>query len=143
MHFKIVETFDNYIDANLTLGRLEEAGIQGWLQDENTATINPVLTNAIGGIKLVVVEEDVPKATEVLNALKELKRKSMACPYCNSHNIEYITTNRKAGNIISSLLTWLLGSYAIGVEKVWHCFNCEKEFEEPVMLHSEGYSTPD
>ena len=34
MDFKILETFDNYIDANLTLGRMEEAGVNSWLKDE-------------------------------------------------------------------------------------------------------------
>ena len=143
MNFKIIETFDNYIDANLTLSRLEEAGVNCWLQDENTATINPVLANAIGGIKLVVLEEDVPKATELLNALKEIKRKSFACPHCGSHNIEYITTNRKAGNIISSVLFWMLGNYAIGVQQVWHCFDCNEEFKEPVMLNKEELNATD
>src|ERR1700759_2080954 len=138
MDFKILETFDNYIDANLTLGRMEEAGINCWLKDENTATINPIWTNAIGGIKLMVLDDDVEKATEILTALKEIKRKSFACPYCGSHNIEYITSNRKASNIISSVLTWMFGNYAIGVHQIWHCFNCDKEFEQPVELNAEN-----
>jgi len=31
----------------------------------------------------------------------------------------------------------MLGNYAIGIEKVWHCFNCDKEFKEPVELSNE------
>ncbi|MBV9961608.1 MAG: DUF2007 domain-containing protein [Parafilimonas sp.] len=140
MDFKILETFGNYIDANLMLGRMEEAGIRCWLKDENTATINPVWANAIGGIKLMVLDEDVDKATEILSALKEIKRKSFACPYCGSHNIEYITSNRKASNIISSVLTWMFGNYAIGLQQIWHCFNCEKEFEQPVETNTENFN---
>jgi len=139
MDFQILETFDNYIDATLTLGRLEEAGIQCWLKDENTATITPILTNAIGGIKLMVLEEDVSKATEILNKLKEIKRKSFACPHCGSHNIEYITSNRKAANLVTSVLTWMLGSYAIGIHQVWHCFDCNEEFEEPAELNDQSF----
>lgn len=137
MDFKILETFDNYIHANLTLGRMEEAGVNCWLKDENTATINPVFINAIGGIKLMVLEEDIPKATEILDALKEIKRKSFACPHCGSHNIEYITSNRKTSNLIFSLLTWMFGNYAIGVHQVWHCFDCNEEFKEPVELNTQ------
>ena len=132
MEFILLESFDNYIDANLVLGRMEEAGLHCWLQDENTATINPILTNAIGGIKLMVAKEEIEQAVEILNALKEIKRKTYACPYCGSNNIEYITSPRKASNVISSVLTWLLGNYAIGIEQIWHCFNCNKEFKEPV-----------
>ena len=105
MDFVILETFDNYIDAGLMLGRFEEAGINCWLKDEQTATLNPILTNAIGGIKLMVAEDDIKEATEILNALKEIKRESFACPKCGSHNIEYITSNRKAANLVTSLLT--------------------------------------
>ena len=132
MEFILLESFDNYIDANLVLGRMEEAGLHCWLQDENTATNNPILTNAIGGIKLMVAKEEIEQAVEILNALKEIKRKTYACPYCGSNNIEYITSSRKASNVISSVLTWLLGNYAIGIEQIWHCFNCNKEFKEPV-----------
>ena len=137
MEFVILETFDNYIDANLTKGRLEEAGINCWLKDEDTATILPILTNAIGGIKLMVDKNDIDKAREILDALKEVKRKSFACPNCGSHNIEYITSNRKPSNILSSVLTWMLGSYAIGIEQIWHCFDCNEEFEQPVEMNKE------
>lgn len=131
MEFTILETFSNYIDANLTLGRLESEGINCWLKDEYTATIDPILTNAIGGIKLMVSKDDFEKATEILNAIKEARRKNFACPFCGSHNIEYITS-QKPINWLSSIFTWLLGSYAIGVKQIWHCFDCGKEFEEPV-----------
>lgn len=137
MEFIIVETFDNYIDANLTMGRLEEAGIHCWLKDEETVTLAPMFGNAIGGIKLMVEKKDIEASKEILNALKEIKRKNFACPHCGSHNIEYITSNRKPSNVISSIVTWMLGSYAVGVEQVWHCFNCNKEFEKPVEINKE------
>ena len=137
MEFVIVETFDNYIDANLMMGRLEEAGIKCWLKDEDTVTLVPMFANAIGGIKLMVDKNDIDKAQEILNALKEIKRKSFSCPNCGSHNIEYITSNRKPSNIISSVLTWMLGSYAIGIKQVWHCFDCNEEFEQPVEMNKE------
>ena len=141
MDFKILETFDNYIEANLILGRMRETGINCWLKDENTATIAPFFTNAIGGIKLMVWEDDIPKAIEILNALKEIKRKSFACPHCGSHNIEYIISNRKTTNVISSLLTWLLSNQAMGVHQVWHCFDCNEEFKEPVEMNTRDLYT--
>jgi len=50
----------------MALGQLEEHGIKGYLQDEFSVTIDPILTNAIGGIKLIVSEHDVREATTVL-----------------------------------------------------------------------------
>ena len=58
LHYNIVKTFDNYFNANIILTKLQAAGIECYLQDEFTVTIDPILSNAIGGIKLVVKKED-------------------------------------------------------------------------------------
>ena len=70
MDFILLETFDNYIDAHIVKGRLEDQNISCWLKDENLSTIivDPILTNAIsGGIKLMVAKDDLTKALDVLN----------------------------------------------------------------------------
>jgi hypothetical protein len=54
MSFTPIYTFTNYIDANLFLMHLQEDGINCWLKDEHTVTIDPIISNAIGGIKLMV-----------------------------------------------------------------------------------------
>ena len=46
------------MDAHLLMSRIESEDIECWLQDENTVTINPILTNVVGGIKLLVKKED-------------------------------------------------------------------------------------
>jgi len=69
MNFVIAQVYTNYIDANIIMGRLEEEGINCWLQDEYTVTIDPLLSNAVGGIKLVVVETQAERALEILNAV--------------------------------------------------------------------------
>ena len=138
MKFVTLETFDNYVDANLTMNRLEAAGIHCWLNDEASVTVAPTLANAIGGIKLMIGENDIDKSVTILHVLKEIKRKSSACPHCNSYDIEYIFSNRKTANVISSVLTWMLGNYTVGAKKVWHCFHCHEEFEKPVELDGPG-----
>ena len=137
MKFVTLETFDNYIDANLTMNRLEEAGINCWLNDEVSVTIAPMLSNAIGGIRLIIEEKDIDKFVEILHVLKEMKRRSFACPHCNSHDIEYIISNRKA-NVVSSVLIWMFGSYTAGVKQTWRCFRCREKFEKPIELDDTG-----
>ena len=51
MDFVILNTYSNYVEAHIAKGVLEEQGIESWLKDENTVTIDPILTNAIGGIQ--------------------------------------------------------------------------------------------
>lgn len=62
------------MDAHMAKGQLQEAGIQCWLKDENSVTINPFLTNALGGIKLMVAEEDIEAAEEILISSSSDKR---------------------------------------------------------------------
>ena len=58
MKLVTLRSFDNYFTANITLTKLHADGIECYLKDENTVTIDPMLSNAIGGIKLVVKNED-------------------------------------------------------------------------------------
>ena len=54
MEFIVLQSFNNYMDAHLLMTRLESEEIECWLEDENTVTIIPILTNMVGGIKLLV-----------------------------------------------------------------------------------------
>jgi len=67
MKFILLLTFDNYIPAHIALGRLKDEFINCFLQDEYTVTIDPLLSNAIGGIKLMVAEAQAARALEILN----------------------------------------------------------------------------
>jgi hypothetical protein len=67
MNFIEVASFDNYITANITLGMLQEAGINCHLKDEYTITIDPLLSPMLGGIKIMVYEPQVQRAKELLN----------------------------------------------------------------------------
>lgn len=130
MNFVVVWSYDNYIPAHIAQGRLKEDGIECWLKDENTVTIDPILSNAIGGIKLMVPENEAKKAWEILNGLRVEHKKIIACPNCGSHNMELVSTPRKAMNWLSAITTFFLGDYALTTDKVYHCFDCKKEFPE-------------
>ena len=130
MSFVILRSYDNYIDANIILGRLESEGVQGFLRDEYTVTIDPILTNAIGGIKLTVRKEDETRARELLEQFDLEKKQKLICPNCGSSSVEYITTTRKPANWFIAVVSFLIGSYALSAEKKYHCFNCGYEFDD-------------
>jgi predicted RNA-binding Zn-ribbon protein involved in translation (DUF1610 family) len=131
MSYQILTAFANYMDAHLCQMHLEEEGINCWLKDENTVTIDPILTNAIGGIKLMVHEAQLERAADLLRIMKNKEHQSTPCPNCNSLNVEYIVTNRKAGNWLSALTTFILGDFAMAPHRVYHCFDCGFEFDAP------------
>lgn len=70
MDFVVLKIFDNYVDAHIVKGRLEDQGIHCWLKDENLSAIivDPILTTAVsGGIKLMIAQSELAKAIEILN----------------------------------------------------------------------------
>ena len=109
--------------------QLQEEGINCWLKDENTVTIDPILSNAIGGIKLMVHETQKERAADLLRTMMNKEKKNSACPNCGSLNVEYIVSNRKPSNWFSAIFTFLIGDYAMAGGKVYHCFDCGHEFE--------------
>ncbi len=58
------------MEAHLLMARLESEDIQCWLQDENMVTVFPVLTNAVGGIKLFVTKQDFDRAYEIFKEVE-------------------------------------------------------------------------
>ncbi len=52
-----IRTFQNYFFAHILLTKLRSVGIECYLKDEFTVTTDPFLSNALGGIKLVVPKE--------------------------------------------------------------------------------------
>ena len=125
-----LDTFTNYIEANIIKGRLEEENINCWLRDENTVTIDPILTNAVGGIKLMVAEAQADRAVALLQQFRKEKKALIKCPNCGSDNVEFVSTPRKPSNWLGAIAGFLLGDLAMPVDKVYHCFDCGKEFDK-------------
>ncbi|MBS1509326.1 MAG: DUF2007 domain-containing protein [Bacteroidetes bacterium] len=87
MNFKQITTYDNYVLANMTLGLLQENGINCHLKDENIVTIDPFLSPAVGGIKLMVQEDEFELAQNLIKQAETNYVKTIPCPYCNEHTL--------------------------------------------------------
>jgi hypothetical protein len=130
MRFVIMKSFSNYIDAHILLGRMKEEGVDCWLKNEATTTIMPIWTTALGGIQLMVNEEQLQKAAYILKVIEEETKEKVICPKCSSHDVQYINTMRKPVNWLSAAVTFLLGDYAVLPVQRYHCFNCGEEWKE-------------
>ena len=130
MNLVIAAVFDNYINAHVTMGRLQEEHINCWLKDENTVTIDPILTNAVGGIKLMVAEPQIARALALIANDRQEYQQQHPCPQCGSENIDLVSTPRKPGNWLGTIVNVALSIGApLPVDKVYHCFDCGKEYE--------------
>jgi hypothetical protein len=66
MDFVQLRSFDNYIYAHITLSMLQDAGINCHLKDEYMITLDPFLSPALGGMKLMVYPSQAQRAIELL-----------------------------------------------------------------------------
>ncbi|MCW3089233.1 MAG: hypothetical protein JWP81_302 [Ferruginibacter sp.] len=126
MNLVTVRTFDNYFSANIMLTKLHAAGIECYLKDEYTVTIDPILTNAIGGIKLVVKNSDEASVKEILKQYDAEYLKAATCPKCGSNHFVYLA---KPGtvNYLTAIFTWIFSSYAVARDYVYRCEKCGYE----------------
>lgn len=69
MNFVQVRSFDNYISAHIQMEMLRSEGINCHLADEYTITIDPLLSPAIGGMKLMVDTLEAEHARELLDRI--------------------------------------------------------------------------
>jgi DNA-directed RNA polymerase subunit RPC12/RpoP len=137
MDFVTIRTFQNYFTAHILLGRFRDSGIDCFLKDEFTVTVDPILSNAVGGIKLIVKKEDEEEANLLLQQFDESYRQSAVCPKCGSKTIELVPKKTTA-NIATAILTWLFGSYAISAKNVYQCSSCGYESEDlPETFHND------
>jgi hypothetical protein len=136
MNYVPVHYFINYMDAHILMGKMQHEGIQCWLKDEHTVTVNPILAGVVGGIKLMVPEHQKEEAMRLLNRMEEERKSRQSCPRCRSHDIQFVSTPRRAGNWLTALASVFIGDYALTVHKTYHCFQCGNEFDKPVE-HSE------
>lgn len=139
MELVTVKTFDNYFSANIILTRLQASGVVCFLKDENTVTIDPILCNAIGGIKLVVAKSDEAATIKLLRAYHIEYLLSATCPMCGSNSFTHIA-KPAAANFFTAIITWLFSSYAVAPEYVYQCGNCNYECEN---LPDEAGSLPE
>ena len=70
--------------ANMTMGLLTENGIKCQMKDEHIVTVDPLLNPAVGGIKLLVEENDFDHAVGLMKEAENDYLKDIPCPNCKS-----------------------------------------------------------
>lgn len=69
-----IKTFNFPLEVTMLKGMLEDNGIAVYIKDEFTILMNPLYSNAIGGIKLQVLEKDLEKSLQVLKDFEEFNQ---------------------------------------------------------------------
>lgn len=66
MNFVQLRSYDNYISAHISMTMLQDAGINCHLKDEHIITLDPFLSPALGGMKLMVYPSQAERAVRLL-----------------------------------------------------------------------------
>ena len=90
--FSTIASFDYPADVQILKGKLESEGIPVFLRDENTLNSDPLISNAIGGVKLQVYSEDKEKALAIYNEIRAYaiddSGNPVECPNCKAQKSE-------------------------------------------------------
>lgn len=137
----VYRSYYNPIEANIIRARLEDSGFACFLADENTATIQPLYNQAIGGVKLVVYQKDVEAINQLLDeesdkslALEtenfpDTTNEAYVCEKCGSTNVSYGMATKKKFSWWAIVIPLIVGVlYPFKGNKCYHCYDCGYEF---------------
>tara|TARA_B100000787_G_scaffold164150_1_gene146526 strand:+ start:30 stop:407 length:378 start_codon:yes stop_codon:yes gene_type:complete len=122
-NYKVLAVFEYSTEAHVTKSRLDADGFKTMLMDEKTIDSDPLISNAIGGVKLLVHQNDFEKAakiyTEIRTYQKDKNGNNLFCTNCNSNRILIAPLQRK--NVFYMLFPFF--------EKTKHlCNDCKTVF---------------
>lgn len=126
-------------EAHLAKSLLEASEIEVIIKDELTVQVHNFLSNAIGGVKLFIREEDKEEALLLLQKTEPLEEYSSdkkeeiktfsdeykdVCPYCEGNNVE----KKNIPGYIFVLSILLLGFPFPFLKRTHFCYDCSKEW---------------
>jgi DNA-directed RNA polymerase subunit RPC12/RpoP len=126
--FKTLTRFQYSAEAQIIKGRLEAEGIPVFLADHNTIDTDPLVSNAIGGVKLKVYRKQFNQALEILNQIGDYALDDhgeiITCPKCHGYNIEMFSTVKD----LKSFIAFIFKSLTLSVKYRYRCADCNTEF---------------
>lgn len=90
--FYTIASFEYVADVQIIKGKLESEGITVFLRDENTLNSDPLISAAIGGVKLQVYTSEKEKALSIYNEIRAYalddQGNPIICPNCKAKKSE-------------------------------------------------------
>lgn len=131
--FSKIAVFQYSSEAQIIKSRLEAEGIEVFLFDQFTIDTDPLVSNAIGGIKLKVWAEDEPKALKILDTISQYslddEGDEILCPICDSPKVELYTNIRDIRSFFFFLFSFLTTALPLYSRHQYHCNNCKQNFD--------------
>ncbi|MGB0887081.1 MAG: DUF2007 domain-containing protein [Vicingaceae bacterium] len=135
MKLVTVRTFDSPIDAHLLKTKLESEGINCYLQDEHSISIDPMHSYALGGIKLQINDADIEKTKAALKEIdvtpyRDENDKIAQCPKCSSQELIAGYVSMKGfSQVFAAIISILFMIYPMHLKILYKCKKCGNEFK--------------
>lgn len=98
-NYTILVTFPYSTEAQVTKAKLEAEGIRVMLLDEKTVDSDPLISQAIGGVKLLIHNDNVKEAIKIYNHIRAYEKdkngNAIVCKNCESTKILVAEPSRK------------------------------------------------
>jgi len=132
-----IASYSRPMDAHLARTKLESEGITCVVNDEYLIRVNWLLSNAIGGVKLMVPEWDEQRARELLRPQPRLvvvadgetvdcEGGDLICPSCRSYDVYFHRFNRRIAGVF-----WLMFGFVVPwLSRKWVCKQCGYQWKE-------------
>jgi DNA-directed RNA polymerase subunit RPC12/RpoP len=130
--FVTVARFQYSTEAQIAKGRLEADSIPVFLSDNYTIDTDPLISNAIGGVKLKVLVKDLDEARAILNSIKTYSidddGTAVKCPQCHKEHIELYSTINDFKSLFSFIVGFLTGTLPFSTRYQYKCEDCKTIF---------------
>ncbi len=131
--FKTIARFQYSTEAQIIKGRLEAEGIQVFLSDNITIDTDPLVSNAIGGVKLKVLSTQALEAQHILDSIKKHSIDDVGnrinCPNCKGKKIELFSTIKDLKSFFGFIFGFLFGTLPLHSKHKYKCEDCNTEFD--------------
>ena len=131
--FRKVATYQYSSEAIIFKGKLESEGIEVFIRDNHTIDTDPLVSNAIGGVKLFVKENDFSKAIAILESISKYEvdnqGKGIICPNCNEKRAMLVSVVDDAKSFFSMLVALFFIVLPFYVKRKYKCDFCGFKFE--------------
>lgn len=117
--YHVLGAFDYLADAELLKAKLESEGIHVFLKDANILQADPFIASAIGGVKVMVYQQDLERAEEIYNSVRryavDKNGNPVVCPNCKATRSERYSDRSKFWHRLFPFLEPIK----------YRCLNCE------------------
>ncbi|WP_282043823.1 DUF2007 domain-containing protein [Winogradskyella flava] len=127
--FVTIARFPYSTEAQIVKGRLEADGIEVFLIDNITIDTDPLVSQAIGGVKLKVLAKDEAQARAILQSIKTYalddNGNAITCPNCNNNSVNLYSTITGFKSFFSFIIGFVTGTLPISARYQYKCDDCE------------------